>query len=114
MRNNNVGLLHRLIMNAKDNEYVDHINFNKLDNRKCNLRICSKAENTQYQQISTRNTSGYKGVSWDKENNKWYAQIKTNGKHFNLGRFDNKHEAAKAYNIAAIHMFGEFAKLNDI
>lgn len=106
-------LLHRLIVGIADHDkkVVDHINGNTLDNRKCNLRICSQAENSRNAKIGKNNTSGYKGVYWDKFNNKWVAQIKINYKHKNLGRYLEKEDAYKAYCEAAIKYHGEFARV---
>lgn len=104
--------MHRVIMNAQKGFMVDHINMNGLDNRKKNLRLCTKAENMRNRNMTKVNTSGYKGVVWDKINQKWVAQMKLNGKHLNFGRFLLKKDAAKAYNEGAKKYHGKFAKLN--
>lgn len=106
--------LHRLIMGAPDNMVVDHINGITTDNRKSNLRICTISENVKNQCMGKRNKSGYKGVYFHSGRNKWHTQIRANGKRIHIGYFDNKEEAAKAYNEAAIKYHGEFAKLNNI
>lgn len=103
--------LHRLIMNAPQHMEVDHINRNPLDNRKCNLRLCSVAENRQ-NVSKNRGKSKYKGVHWDKRSNKWRAEIWVNRKHLRLGRFDCELDAAKAYDTAAKLYHKDFAWLN--
>jgi len=95
-------------------KYIDHINGNKLDLRMINLRACTAAENGMNRVMSRKNTSGYKGVTWDKARKKWKAMIKINYTVYNLGRFDKKDDAALAYNEAAIKYSPEFAKLNII
>lgn len=106
--------LHRLIMEVYDPKIkVDHINGNGLDNRKCNLRLCGIKQNTQNRKFYN-NTSGYKGVVWDKWSNSWKAQIGVDDKNIHLGRFKNKKDAAIAYNNAALTYFKEFASLNVI
>jgi hypothetical protein len=104
--------LSRLIMNAPDNMVVDHINGNPLDNRKCNLRICSQRENMLNRNLNRNNKSGYKGVSWSKRDNKWLSELQTNNKSYYLGIYKDKIEAAKAYDKKAIEFFGEYAKTN--
>lgn len=104
-------LLHRLILNAKPGERVDHVNMNKLDNRKSNLRVCDDAKNS-YNRKPLRNK--FKGVWFHKKNKKWIATIRQNYKGYYLGSFDNEVDAAKAYNKAAIERFGRFAYLNDV
>ena len=108
--------LHRFLMNLGigDPRQVDHINGNKLDNRKCNLRICTSQQNTMNCKRYKNNTSGYKGVTWEKESNKWLAYIYFNKKQIKLGRFNNVIDAAISYNQAALKYFGEFAKLNEV
>ncbi|MDD5189420.1 MAG: AP2 domain-containing protein [Dehalococcoidales bacterium] len=102
--------LHRLILNAKKGIQVDHINGNGLDNRKINLRVCTKAENLRNRKISKINKSGYKGVYWYRK--KWRAEIKYNGEKYYIGTFANLIEAAKAYDAKAIKLHGEFARIN--
>lgn len=86
-------LLHRYLLNPPSNMTVDHINRNPLDNRRCNLRICTQFENNQNQKS---NTSGKVGVSYIKTENKWLAFIKVNGKQIRLGRFKNYNDAVNA------------------
>jgi hypothetical protein len=102
-------LLHRFIMDCPDDMVVDHINHNTLDNRKCNLRVCTQSENLR-NQIGTNKY--YKGVY--KSGNMFNARIKLNGKNVNLGLFDSEVDAAKAYNQAALEYHGEFALLNEV
>ena len=105
--------MHRLIMNFPNSKEIDHINGNKLDNRRSNLRISTRLQNGS--NIGKRNgVSKYKGVSWHKGDGKWVAQIHPNRIHIHLGCFDNEEDAAFAYNKAAKKHFGEFARLNEI
>lgn len=105
-------LMHRLITLAHKDEQCDHINRNKLDNRKSNLRICTDAENKRNKSAYSNNASGYKGVSWNKRDEKWRAKISVNHKYLYIGSFENIMEAAKAYDEAALKHHGEFAYLN--
>ena len=88
--------MHRFIMNFPKGKYVDHINHNTLDNRKCNLRICNNADNIRNGKIRTNNKSGYNGICFDKSRNKWLAGIKVNYKRIFLGRYVNIEDAIKA------------------
>jgi len=99
-----------------NNKIVDHINRNKLDNRKCNLRMVTKSQSQQNKDKYRNNTSGYKGVYFDKNNSvrPWSSCITSNSKYIYLGRFFTKEEAAKAYNVAAKKYHGEFAVYNKI
>lgn len=101
----------RIVSNAPEGFEVDHINHDKLDNRKKNLRICTTQQN-RWNRIAYRcNTSGYKGVY--KEGNKWSAKIRYNNVLMNIGFFSIKEEAAKAYNKKAQELFGNFAYINN-
>ncbi len=93
---------------------VDHKNGDGLDNRRENLRVCNQQQNTSNSKKPITNTSGFKGVTWSKERNKWAAQIMVKQKHLHLGYFvfDDLEKAARAYDRAAIKYFGEFANLN--
>jgi hypothetical protein len=107
-------LLHRFILNAPEELKVDHINGNALDNRKSNLRLCTQKDNSRNSKKPKNNTSGYKGVTYDRRKKKWKAQIKVNYKNIFLGHFDSKHDAARMYNFWAKDLFGEYARLNVI
>lgn len=86
--------MHKLINKTPDGFHTDHINRNKLDNRKCNLRTTTCSQNLMNTKIPVNNTSGYKGVSWYK--NAWHAEIKANSHRYYLGRFKNKQDAIDA------------------
>ena len=102
--------MHRLLLGFEygDRRFVDHINGNGLDNRKENLRVCTRTQNTWNQGISSANTSGYKGVSYHKGKGKWQAGISVNSKRKHLGMFETPEQAHQAYCDAAKAMHGEF------
>jgi hypothetical protein len=108
--------MHREIkgLTRDDARLVDHINGNKLDNRRENLRVATKSQNCHNQGVQSTSTSGYKGVTWHsgRRVNKWIAQISFNGRRIHLGSFDDIHVAAHEYNKAAVKYHGEFARLN--
>lgn len=100
--------MHRIITGAGVGEEVDHINGDTLDNRRENLRICTKTQNRQNRHYGY-GSSSYKGVYWHKHSKKWCAQIIRSTF---IGYFDSEEEAARAYDKAAIDLFGEYARLN--
>ena len=104
--------MHRLILDAPDGMQVDHVNGDGLDNRRQNLRLATNAENRRNTRIAANNTSGCKGVCWDKVEKKWIAQIGINGRTRRIGRFDFLLDAALAYDRAAMAHYGEFANVN--
>lgn len=106
--------MHRVVMNPKDGEQVDHINMDKLDNRRVNLRLCTARENSLYRPKNKNNTSGYKGVHQRKDTKRWQSYIMVNRKRIHLGYFDTKEMAARVYNGAAIKYFGDYAYLNEV
>lgn len=108
--------MHRLLMGIHFGieKQIDHINGDGLDNRRCNLRIASKAENVRNKGKLRNNTSGYKGVAWHDRAQKWQAGIKKNNKRIYLGLFHSKRLAALAYNEAALKHHGKFARLNEV
>lgn len=107
-------LMHRLILKAPKNKQVDHINGNGLDNRRKNIRLCTSTENHINSRKSSNNTSGYKGVTYDKRKKKWAAYTSRDRKYLFLGYFKNKKDAAKAYNKKVKELFNNFANLNII
>jgi hypothetical protein len=103
--------MHRQIMGFPDC-LIDHINRDGLDNRRCNLRLCSQGENKRNCKKYTSNSSGFRGVSWHKHLHKWQARIQFNYITQRIGYFNNKEQAAKAYDERAKELFGAFAVLN--
>lgn len=104
--------LHRLVAGARTGQHVDHINGNKLDNRKANLRICTHAENMRNRARHSNNTSGYKGVSRRKGENRWGASIQVGGRLKRVGSYTSPIAAALAYDRAAQEHYGAFARPN--
>lgn len=105
--------MHREIMGTSKGIQVDHKNGNGLDNRKDNLRNCTRSENCRNKKKYCGG-SKFKGVSWDKRHKKWIVQIKYEDKNRHVGFFDNEIVAASVYNKVARERFGEFAWLNNI
>lgn len=104
--------MHRIIMNCPRGTIVDHENGDGLDNRRSNLRLSTRSQNTANSLIYSTNTSGFKGVSWNKSMRKWEANISINGKKIYLGVFSDPLEAALSYDTAARELFREFALVN--
>jgi hypothetical protein len=101
--------MHRVIACAPRGVEVDHINGNKLDNRSENLRL---ATSTQNKANAGPRSGSYKGVSFDKARGQWRARVMVGGVERFLGRFASETDAARAYDVAAQEIFGEFARLN--
>ena len=91
---------------------VDHINGDGLDNRRCNLRICTRAENARNNRTPCTNRSGFKGVSFYKRRGVWRSHITVNGKFHHLGYFSTAENAHAAYCEAAKRLHGEFARVS--
>jgi hypothetical protein len=91
---------------------LDHINHIRNDNRIVNLRKVTLSQNSQNQMLTRKNTSGYRGVCWDKDRNKWRADIGVNRKRKYLGHYETKEAAAKVYAkaAAALHTHNPFAE----
>ncbi|MCY0913237.1 HNH endonuclease [Massilia antarctica] len=105
--------LHRFLMNEPKGLEVDHINGDPLDNRLCNLRICTHAENMRNRKMHKNNKCGAKGVYMDhrKRLNPYRAEIKVDGRKITLGAFATVDAAAQAYRVASKQYHGEFARL---
>ncbi len=102
--------MHNLIMGVDNLGIVDHINGNKLDNRKSNLRFATFQQQATNRPMLKHNTSGYKGVIKGSKN-RWRAIISINNKKIALGSFKTKKSASIIYNRAARILFGEFANI---
>ena len=106
--------LHREIMGADFSSVVDHINGDKLDNRRKNLRICTQQQNSFNSRPSSKNLSGIKGVYWCNKRLKWVAQIAHNGKTIPLGRHVDFQSAVNARLAKEIEIFGEHSAINGV
>lgn len=102
--------LHRFLMDCyDDNLFVDHINHNTLDNRKCNLRICTPEENSKNLKLSKNNKTGVTGVYYISDKNVWRSGITVNNKYIHLGDFKDGKDAIKERLKAEVYYFKEFS-----
>lgn len=107
--------MHRYILNCNDIlKEVDHINHNILDNRKSNLRIVDKFQNSMNRDLGTNNKSGYRGINWQKESNKWMVRITVEGKVIYLGLYEDLEEAINVRIKAEEKYFGKYNNENVI
>jgi hypothetical protein len=114
--------MHQAVMGVANGVSIDHINHNGLDNRRCNLRIATATQNNQNKRRHRRKveaSSGFKGVKTVASSGKWQASIQlinpnygNRSRGFLIGSFDDPVTAARAYDVAAVHFYGEFACLN--
>lgn len=106
-------IMHRAILGLERGNpvNVDHIDGNRINNCRSNLRKCTRAENSKNRRAQINNKSGFKGVSWNSSSLRWRAQIGHNGKKIYLGQFEDPEEAYAAYCRAALELHGEFANL---
>lgn len=105
--------MHRQIMfDVGPDKMVDHINGDTLDNRRANLRVCTRGENNRNAQKLRAASSKFKGVSFNKDTGKYRAAICIDGKVTIIGLYPTAMEAALAYDKFAMHIQGEFARLN--
>jgi AP2 domain-containing protein len=105
--------LHRYLAGVTNPKIqVDHIDGNSLNCQDYNLRVSTSSQNHCNKPMSKHNTTGYKGVGWDRFRGKYRAQLQINKKNKCLGRFSTPEEAAHAYDEAAKKYHGEFAYLN--
>lgn len=95
-------------------QYIDHINGDPCDNRWINLRPATPQQNQCNRRMAANNTSGFKGIWFNKNEQKWVANISTHGRKHSLGYFDTKEAAYAAYCSAAEKLHGEFANLGEV
>lgn len=102
--------IHRQLLGFPEGLTVDHKSGDGLDNRRANLRLATHRENLCNQRLNAANTSGYRGVSWDKTRQRWHAYIKHHGRRTTLGFFTSVEAAAEAYARASEKLHGEFGR----
>jgi hypothetical protein len=106
--------MHRLIVDARRDHVVDHEDGNGLMNRRYNLRRCTQANNVRCRRTGHSGTSRYRGVYWSKREKKWFAKVTKDGRAYICGQYVNEIAAARAYNVKARRLFGQYAQLNVI
>lgn len=104
--------MHRFILGRPAGMEVDHVDRNGLNNTRNNLRLATHAENMRNRCIARNNTSGFKGVHWNRKDSRRVAQMKFNGQYIYLSYYCNAIDAARAYDSKASELYGEFARLN--
>lgn len=104
--------LHSWLLGCPLNGEVDHIDGNRLNNRRSNLRIVTHQQNTWNRGKYSNNTSGFLGVTLCKQTGRWRAQLCQSGRRIRIGRFSTPEEAARAYDALAFQLRGDFARLN--
>jgi hypothetical protein len=103
--------IHRFLMKPEEGYVIDHINGDGLDNRRENLRLANSAQNAWNSRIAKNNTSGFKGVTFNKREGRWRAKISHDGKRINIGTYDTAELASAAYEGAARALFGAYARI---
>jgi hypothetical protein len=104
--------MHRQIMEPPKGMVVDHIDGNRANDCRFNLRVCTLAENQHNRRRRRDSRSRFKGVFFSKRRRQWYATCRVARKRQWRGYFDDEIEAARAYDQMAVELFGEFARLN--
>ena len=104
--------MHREILGTPKGKKADHKDRNGLNNRRYNLRVATHAQNMANMRVPITNTSGFKGVSWHSAARKWCASIRSKNKSKWIGLFESKEAAARAYDLKARALRGDFASLN--
>lgn len=105
-------IMSRMIMNNPKGYLIDHIDRNALNNKKSNLRLCNHSQNAINSTKNKNNTSGFKGVWWNKNSEVWQSAIMHKNKRYRLGSFEKKIDAVNSYNNKAKQLFREFAYIN--
>lgn len=106
-------LMHHILIPVVPPGFVrDHENGIGTDNRRSNLRVCTRKQNNRNRRGNPGTSSQYRGVTWHKAAGKWSAQIKCDGRYYHLGLHESEIDAAVAYDRKSVELFGEYAKPN--
>lgn len=106
--------MHRQLLGTPHDALADHVNGDRLDNRKSNLRIATHKENAMNRKVRRTSRTGIKGVGKYGPRHSWRASIRVDGKTLYLGSYKTARDAAAAYNAAAVKHHGQYARLNDL
>ena len=104
--------LHRWLLDAQPGQLVDHIDGNKLNNRRSNLRLVTRSQNQANRRHNRTSRSRYKGVTWHKRRKRWMARIQVRGRRITIGYYADALQAAYEYDAFARSYFGEYARVN--
>lgn len=100
--------LHRLLLNPSGGQVIDHVDGDGLNNQRSNLRTATVGQNSKNRRLNKNNSSGFKGVHWNKQRGKWQAQIKVNYEMVYLGLHETIEDAKEAYKSASLNLHGAF------
>lgn len=103
--------MHRVVLGVSGGFFADHRDRDGLNNRRTNLRTATPTQNAYNRIASRNNTSGAKGVTWNKSLGKWQTSIRASGKSFHLGTFTDFKEATAAYAKACADLHGDFGRV---
>ncbi len=111
--NSKMVAMHQLLVEITNGQEIDHRDGNGLNNRRKNLRAATRRQNSQNRTVQAH-SSQYKGVSYRADVGKWRARLRHRGCLLVCGTYASEHDAGRAYNTAALELFGDFARLNII
>jgi hypothetical protein len=104
--------LHRVLIDPPPGLTVDHIDGDRLNNRRANLRVATHSQQRANTKVGKNSKSGFKGVTWHGASRLWHVRVGFQGKTLSFGYYDDPIQAARVYDAKALELYGPFARLN--